>query len=174
MEDTFSLTAIGSSKAQETLPVTSQEEKELRRVYDFLCDYQRKIPLKREINELLDWLENSKVRSASTVAAGITVNTTRLESTTEATQNRIDELRRQIGEIDANPAKKISCGDVFEILRHLKQKITRKEVEEIVWECDEDLDQCLDWSEFKLMFTRNIIDKSGLEPSRMVSHLNYP
>lgn len=32
---------------------------------------------------------------------------------------------------------------------------------------DDDLDQCLNWTEFRLMFTRNIMDNCGLEPSKM-------
>jgi calmodulin len=43
----------------------------------------------------------------------------------------------------------------------------RKDVEEMLWEVDEDLDQHINWTEFKLMFTRNILDQTGLEPARM-------
>lgn len=159
--DTFNLTSLKT----DTLPVTQQEERELRRVYDLLCDYQRKIPLRREIQQLVDWIEANSVRVQS---ASALVNADRVDSSVSATQARVDDLKRQIAEFESNASKKISCGDVHEILKTLKQKTTRKEVEEIVWECDEDLDLCLSWDEFKLMFTRNIMDKTGLQPSRMV------
>ena len=48
--------------------------------------------------------------------------------------------------------------------------MTKKQIEEIIWEVDEDLDKCLNWDEFRLMYERNITDKTGLEPSRMVSN----
>lgn len=165
MEDgTFSLTSV---KDATPLPVTSQEEKELRRVYDQLCDYQRKKGLKRELSDLLAWQESSTTKMLQQSSSGINVDMERYESNNAETQARIDQLRREIAEIESNPNKVISVTDVFEMMKTLKQKITRKEVEEIIWECDEDLDGCLNWLEFKLMFTRNILDKSGLEPSRM-------
>lgn len=157
---------LTSVKDAAPLPVTSQEEKELRRVYDMLCDFQRKCPLEQERKDLITWQESTKAKIAS--SSNPKLNVDRIESSNSATQSRIEELSQQIADIDNNPTKKISVGDVMEVMKVLKQKITKKEVEEMIWECDEDLDQCLNWEEFKLMFTRNIMDKTGLEPSRMV------
>jgi Ca2+-binding EF-hand superfamily protein len=165
MDETFSLTGV---KDATPLPVTSQEDKELRRVYDLLCDYHRKKILKKELNELLEWQESLTTKMQQQTASGVIVDMERYDTNINSNQERVDTLRREIADIDSNPEKLICCNDVVEMVKTLKQKVSKKDVEEMIWECDEDLDGCLNWDEFRLMFSRNILDKSGLEPSRMV------
>ena len=81
---------------------------------------------------------------------------------------RLEVLSKEYQDYENKVDKKISCNDVVEMFKFLRFKVSRKEVEEFIWEVDENLDECLDWVEFKLMFTRNIMDRTGLEPSRMV------
>ena len=59
------------------------------------------------------------------------------------------------------------------MFKKLGVKANKKEVEEMIWEVDEDLNGRIDWSEFRLMYMRNINDKTGLEPSRLVCMNEY-
>ena len=164
--ETFQLTEV----TEAPLPVTNQEEKELRRVFNMLCDYSRKIRVQAEIEELKLLLTGGKQRlQQTTEMSQVVINLERYENNAEACHKRIDELEWELENVAQNPLKKISIPDVTEMLKRLKGgKIPNKQdVQEMLWEVDEDLDQCLNWAEFKLMFTRNILDRSGLEPSRM-------
>lgn len=148
-----------SSSENKPLPVTSQEEKEIHRVFELMSDYQEKSKLRAEIHDVESWIAEQKKKSyLDSVAEAAVANA----------YVRIEELNKQLQALEMKPDKKISVADVTEMLRWLKQKASKKEVEEIIWEVDENLDGCLDWSEFRLMFNRNILDRTGLEPSRMV------
>ena len=86
---------------------------------------------------------------------------------------QIAELEMQIAEIDADPTKKVNSIDLMEALKALGKKSTKREVEDMIWEVDENLDGCVDWEEFHLMFQRNIKDKTGLEPFQLFNVVQF-
>jgi len=147
------------------VPITSQEERELKRVFDLLCDYQKKIHLKDKIRTIQANSYMAKITAQ--MDSRITANTKELEHNEQEAQREIDKLLQKQVELESNPDKKISVADVHCMLRRLEVKVHKKEVQEMIWEVDDDLDQCLSWTEFRLMFTRNVMDSCGLEPSKM-------
>lgn len=140
-------------------PMNSQEEVQVQRVFLHLCDYQEKAKINKEIADLNALIAANRNKSFLEIGE---------ESIHQATI-KIEELQRQLEVIKNKPDKKISAADVSEMLLFLTQKAPNKrEVEEMIWEVDENLDGFVDWGEFRLMFHRNILDQTGLEPSRMV------
>ena len=121
MEDTFSLTGVKDSTP---LPVTSQEEKELRRVYDQLCDYHRKKILKKELGELVDWQESTLSKIQQQQAAGIIVDMERFESTNAANQERIDQLRHEIAEIARENIDKLAIKNIELVTGDINNTLT--------------------------------------------------
>lgn len=149
-----------SSKDDKSMPITAQEEKEVHRVFELLCDYAEKQRIKEEIRDLNNWISTHRNRHLENHDDQI-----------NKSYHRIEELQRDLHALDLKPDKKIACADVIEMLKKLQYKMHRKQVEEMIWEVDENLDGCLDWNEFRLMFNRNLTDRTGLEPSGMVSNI---
>ena len=73
----------------------------------------------------------------------------------------------------ATGLKKIHPEDLNEAMKVLGRKCTKKEVQDMIWEVDENLDGCVDWDEFKLMFHRNITDSTGLEPFQLFNVVQF-
>ena len=130
-----------------------------------LCDYKRKLQIKNQIREIQANAYMLKIQAQ--MDTRVTPNYKELEENEAAAQAQIDQLNQDYVDLETNTDKKITCSDVMEMLKRLKVKVNKKEVQEMIWEVDDDLDGCIDWEEFRLMFTRNIMDNCGLEPSRM-------
>jgi Ca2+-binding EF-hand superfamily protein len=130
-----------------------------------LCDYKKKIHIKNQIRETQANAYMVKIQAQ--MDTRITPNYKELEEAEATTQAQIDKLNQDYSDLENNPDKKIACNDIVEMLKRLKVKTNKREVAEMIWEVDDDLDGCIDWTEFRLMFTRNIMDNCGLEPSKM-------
>eukprot|EP01035_Chromulina_nebulosa_P035294 gene35294-47425_t len=161
------MAAIDSDENKQSIPITAQEEKEIHRVFELLCGYQQKVRIKEEVKDLTAWLSVNKSRVLSQINSGLVIDEQKVIASNLAASNRLDELNKELQDLESKPDKKITAVDVIEMFKFLKEKVSRKEVEDMIWEVDENLDECVDWQEFRLMFNRNIMDRSGLEPSRL-------
>jgi len=156
------------------IAITSQEEKELQRVYTLLSDYQLKVKLLDEIREIEANAYMQKLTSKGALAdTRVTHDESALQDSQNEALRKIKAINERINELDSrpdsHPDKKISVGDVTTMLK-TKLKVTtlgKKEVEDMVWEVDDDLDGFINWGEFRLMYTRNNVDRTGLEPSKL-------
>ena len=43
----------------------------------------------------------------------------------------------------------------------------------MIWEVDENLDGCVDWEEFLLMYRRTVTDTTGLEPFQLFNVVQF-
>ena len=99
---------------------------------------------------------------------------TMIDEEIETSTRRLEELNTLLAGLTTNKANQlIHAADLNECLIVLGKKHTKKEIEDMIWEVDENLDGCIDWEEFKLMYTRNIADKSGLEPFQFFNVVQF-
>ena len=164
--------AMDSVEPNEVLPITNEEDRQLRRVFELLCDFHQKKRIEEEIGHIrkIYTLKTYSVHELMDMKS-LQVWTSLLRDTVMSSNDgkMIERLYDELQMIknDVSLSKTISVKDVMSMLRSLRIKVHPREVEEMVWEVDEDLDNALGWNEFRLMFTRNIADKTGLEPARM-------
>lgn len=144
------------------MPITPQEEKEIHLAFERLCDFPIKVKLIQEKMDIDAWIEADRAKSNQ---YGYVEPVAFIKKSLA----RKEEIDKEIEALKNKPDMKVCANDVVEMFKFLNYKATRKEVEEMIWEVDENLDGFVDWPEFRLMFNRNVIDQSGLEPNRMVS-----
>ena len=73
----------------------------------------------------------------------------------------------------SDPSRKVSPVDLRSALSALGKSCSKREIADMIWEVDENLDGCVDWEEFLTMFERNIMDTSGLEPFQLFNVVQF-
>lgn len=189
-----------SSHSNNSNPIAPKEMKELKRVYDQLCFFADKAHAVERLNEIRDSLaEYRRPLTHSTRLRSFVLSPTASSSRdgedsasaprenrrsscepedtaciTAALEKEQDELDKTLSEIHGRPVQHIRPQDTAAALKSLgKKKVTKKEVQDIMWEVDEKLDGVIDWEEFHLNFERNIRDKSGLEPASFYHMIQF-
>jgi hypothetical protein len=117
-------------------------------------------------------------------------------------QTSVGRAQAELQQIYAQPNKAVSSGDVWEMLKSLGTKTSKvclyfvvtaawnfdakaerrtcigpqQEVQEIIWEVDENLDECVDWDEFKLMFQVSLVGhfSNAIRPLQLIRSLAHP
>jgi len=88
-------------------------------------------------------------------------------------QKELESLRRVFDTLDKDRNNKVDFKELNEMLIKLDYKAKRQEVEDMIWEVDEDCDKCVSWDEFKLMFQRCRTDRTGLEPRKLFNVVEF-
>lgn len=148
------------------MPITPQEEKEIHTAFERLCDFPIKVRLHQEKLDIDAWIEADRAKSHQ---YGYVEPVAFIKKSLA----RKDEIDREIEALKTKPDMKVGPNDVAEMFKFLNFNATKKEVEEMIWEVDENIDGFIDWNEFKLMFNRNVLDQTGLEPNRLVCNYYF-
>merc|ERR1719453_2827274 len=85
----------------------------------------------------------------------------------------LESLRRVFESLDKTKCGKIGFKELNDQLVKLEYRAKRVEVEDMIWEVDEDCDHAVSWDEFKLMFHRCRNDRTGLEPRKLFNVVEF-
>lgn len=155
---------IMTSKSKQNSTITTKEIRALRRVYDKLCFISDKKPKFDRISFLDKKMLELKIPG------------NKLESIQPAI-DMLDKERKKVEnelkEITSRHDQHIRSQDTRLAMNSLGERLSKKEINSMMWEVDEKLDGVIDWEEFKLMFERNIKDTSGLEPSNFYNMAQF-
>ncbi|KAL7464242.1 hypothetical protein ACHAXS_004583 [Conticribra weissflogii] len=153
--------------------ISSSELKELKRVYDQLCYFSEKAKAMKRLKEIQKTLagypsfvtkeqdESSQLqyRRESVLEEMEEYKKISLELGSEKA-----ELEETLETIEKRPLQHIRLKDTAAALKSLGMKPSKREVQEMVWEVNDNLDGVIDWDMFHDAFVRKLQDKSGLEP----------
>eukprot|EP00920_Eleutheroschizon_duboscqi_P038117 GHVT01091152.1.p1 GENE.GHVT01091152.1~~GHVT01091152.1.p1 ORF type:complete len:311 (+),score=86.86 GHVT01091152.1:80-934(+) len=74
---------------------------------------------------------------------------------------------------DASAKRPLGVNDLFEVFNRLEHKATKAEVEDMIWEADDNLDGRVSWDEILILYRRCINDKTGFEPRQLFTLVQF-
>ncbi|RHY84705.1 hypothetical protein DYB37_006343 [Aphanomyces astaci] len=165
----------------------AQEERELRRVFEHLAGYRQKKKLSHlatTLKERKGQLEFSNSNFSSNSApifdatgkkmtqAEIVLELQEIEASIDASHAELQTLNSNQAGTTSVP-KNIKSEDLFDAIKALGKVCSKKEISDMIWEADENLDNAVDWDELRGMFNRNLLDKTELEPVNLFNVVQF-
>lgn len=167
------------SANDESKPMIAQEERELRRVFDHVSNYRQKKKLTVAMAASRDRrqrLETSKANpDVSTVMndQGASMTKDEMEDEIRKIDQTLEKLASELSALQSSSSKFIRNEDLFDAIKALGKACAKKEISDMIWEADENLDGVVDWDEIRAMFNRNLLDKTELEPSNLFNVVQF-
>ena len=169
------------SKSNSEVIITAKELKELRRVYDKLCFFADKSPKLERLNVIQSQLSEIQ-RPESGIGQELVISNASA-TISQDVQSMVETLKEEeaiildeLNQIRSRTEQYIRPQDAGVAMKFLGKRMSKREINDIIWEVDEKIDGVIDWEEFSLMFERNLKDVSGLEPAsfyHMVQFMIY-
>lgn len=152
--------------------MTPQDEKMLKHAYEYLAGFSKRQALEATLEKKKEEFIALSAPPSNVSNNNVTGNSPS-HVTREQEERRLDALQRAKEELISLEEKlsqfstvdhKISVKDLEAVTKHLGVNLSRKSLDHMLWEVDEDLDQHISLDELQLTYTRNVKDTTGNEP----------
>jgi Ca2+-binding EF-hand superfamily protein len=96
-----------------------------------------------------------------------------LEEREHVSQVELECLKTVFMYIDSSKDNKLDWMEISDVLTKLGHRTPKCDIENMIWEVDDDLDLLVCWDEFLVMYQRCISDKTGLEPCNLYNLVQF-
>jgi Ca2+-binding EF-hand superfamily protein len=96
-----------------------------------------------------------------------------LEEREHVSTVELESLKRVFQHIDQSKDNKLDWMEISDVLSKLNHRTPKCDIENMIWEVDDDLDHLVCWDEFLVMYQRCISDTSGLEPRNLYNLVQF-
>ncbi|KAG6964384.1 hypothetical protein JG688_00007739 [Phytophthora aleatoria] len=159
----------------------AQEERELRRVFDHLSSYRQKKRLTHMLNDCKERRQRLEASKNNPEVSAL-LNEKGAKMTREEIEDELRKVDQNLEKTVADQAavqnsnahsRVIKNEDLYEAIKALGKVCSKKEISDMIWEADENLDGVVDWEELRAMFNRNLLDRTELEPANLFNVVQF-
>lgn len=176
------------------ITLTPHDDRILKNIYDYISGYAKRKQIetaletiKKEVNTLNNAIPTqTKLQMQLQRGGSFDYTVENVSQGSEVIKSENDILLDKYYQAKAEQLKledtlklhsmtdhKISFKDLEGVLKSLNEPLNRKQIEQMIWEVDENCDDHIDYDEFQLTYYRNLTDATGNEPNTFFRLLEF-